>query len=96
MSSIIDFPENVNNFAGVKEHIINSQKGPLIFKQNNEIEFKIKLKYLLAYQEHLINNIKHCKLVSNDIYEFPLDEILDSYPILLDLFEPIKSNNVTK
>jgi len=96
MSSIIDFPENVDKFAGIKEHTINSQKGPLIFKQDNEIEVKIKLKYILAYQEHLINNIGHCKLVSDDIYEFPLDEIISSYPILLDLFEPIKSNNDTK
>jgi len=96
MSSIIDFPENVDKFIGVKEFTVNSQKGPLIFKQNNEIEVKIKLKYLLAYQEHLINNIKHYKLVSNDIYEIPLNEIISNYPILLDLFEPIKNNNDTK
>lgn len=85
---MIDFPENVSKFEGTKEYKLNTET----FKQNNEIEVKIKLKYLLAYQEHIIENIKQCKLVSNDVYEFPLDEIIDSYPILLDLFTPI--NNI--
>jgi len=80
----INFPENVKKFNGVITHKIGLGDTQLDFKQDNEQELKIPLKYLLAYQEALYKIGNH---VSGPINS----EIIYLTSTLFEHFNPVKS-----
>lgn len=78
----INFPENVKEFEGVVTRVINTEFGEIKFNQYNEQELKIKLKYLLAYQQAL-------RAMEGKIERAVYDELEHNTSVLLDLFLPI-------
>lgn len=80
----INFPGNVKKFSGIITHKIGLGNTQLDFKQDNEQELKIPLKYLLAYQEALYKIGNHLSGPINN-------EIIYLTSTLFDLFNPVHS-----
>lgn len=79
----INFPNNVKKFNSVVVHRIENKNGVLEFEQDVEKELKIKMKYLLAYQEALYHIGKHLSGPINN-------ELIYLTSVLFEHFDPVK------
>lgn len=96
---MINFPNNVKKFEGIVEIPLliknndYNDEGPFTIKLDREKEFKIKIKYLLAYQElieHIINKA-NTENISKD-FKYDLLDLQLSTTTLIDLFDTLKNN----